>query len=289
MTYTQQELLNIAALVNNDIYQSTSSIVISNIILVEGSTVRNIVSGFKASLYYDTATEKYIVDFCGTNDLMDWVTNLQAANGDIPDQFGEALDYIQGLTDAQGNPISASQIELITGHSIGGTLAQLIGEISTYSGIDVVTLNAYGSINMQTALSTFLAAQNPPLTLASSHSNITNYVVMNCEVGNLETQVGSTYYIQPVPLSTDPLHDGPLKDAHNSILLYTEVTMGEYYSSNELGFTNVEGLSLWYYDANNLLTSPLAEEIAGFASVESLQNALKIIKEKIGTPLHDLK
>ncbi len=77
-------------------------------------------------------------------------------------------------------------------------------------------------------------------------------------------------------------------NSHEGILNYNEKDFGKI-TNKPIGFNQSEGLSLWYYDANNILregTAPgeftaILAAIVGKVSESALQNAIKIINKAI--------
>lgn len=95
-------------------------------------------TGFKGVLYKDLSTNNYIASFTGTQmtDSGDFTADKQMLEGQVPNQFNSAKDFMESL--------DGYNIESITGHSLGGSLAQLIGALDEYKDIDVNTFNPYG-------------------------------------------------------------------------------------------------------------------------------------------------
>jgi len=143
-------------------------------------------SGLDAAVYRNG--DKLVIAFRGTEPtadyLMDIVADAYIVFNKVNDQVNHA-DYFYKAIRAQYSDITDSNI-VITGHSLGGALAQVIGvkyNITTY------TYNAPG---METNLSLY--------TNNTDFSKITNLVVMNDYVGNLRAHVGNSYYIPPMPI-----------------------------------------------------------------------------------------
>ncbi|TKB23235.1 DUF2974 domain-containing protein [Desulfopila sp. IMCC35006] len=79
-------------------------------------------TGFEASAYKNSQTNEIVISFTGTNDSRDWVTNTSLANGDTCSQLRQAALYYCEVKAA--NPDATITL---TGHSLGGGLASLIG------------------------------------------------------------------------------------------------------------------------------------------------------------------
>ena len=95
----------------------------------------NFPSGFQASAYYDFTLNKIIIAYAGTNDYADVVTDIfDVTMGLITsDQWKEAFQFFnEVLADSQFFPylIDYHAEVVVTGHSLGGALAQLIGSVT---------------------------------------------------------------------------------------------------------------------------------------------------------------
>lgn len=215
-------------------------------------------SGMQAAAYKNVNTGEIVIAYRGTElNADDLWQDIMIATGLAPsDQFADADKFYQAVQTQYGSNIT------ITGHSLGGGLAQMIG--SKY-GNTTYTYNAPG-LNAYAGLNT---------------NQITNFVVMNDWCGMLRSHAGTTYYIQPISIANDPL-----LDTHWSILNYNETDYGPIISK-PLGFGTKEGLALWYYDINN--DNVGVKQLIGTQVNETdLRNAVNIMNTQIGTPLHQL-
>lgn len=75
-----------------------------------------------------------------------------------------------------------------------------VGQISTYSNLNVVALNPYGTSEIQNALQSYLASQNPPLSLSGNYSNIYNYKSPQDFIANMKNQIGNVCNLTPSAL-----------------------------------------------------------------------------------------
>lgn len=184
-------------------------------------------NGFNAAAYYNSSTHELVIVYRGSENYGDFISDAWIIAGQIPPQASDAYQFYNAaayyVTQILGD--TSAQISL-TGHSLGGALAQVI---ASNNNLAATTFNAPGMA--------YCAGQHT--------SQINNYVIMNDYVGNLRSHAGDTYYIAPVAITSNPL-----TDTHNSILQYTKSQFGDIFSHPE-GFGTSEALSLWYYDVKN--------------------------------------
>ena len=203
-----------------------------------------------------------VIAYRGTDSLFDTtIDDLQIAVGSIPSQTAGAINYYDTIVKNLSENGSIS----VTGHSLGGALAQLVAAIT---GDDAYTFNAPGMKYLLSQLG---------LDEQEEYTNIENYIVMNDYVGNFREHIGQEYYYEPLPIE-----NVPLQDTHSGI--FDERNDIEDYFTLPASFGTSEGLSLWYYDTrNNLkLDSNVISYVTGYVSIDSLENAIEIIRSEIG-------
>jgi hypothetical protein len=105
---------------------------------------KSVGNGFYAEVYGDPQNG-FVIAFRGTKEAMDWIDDLlQGLNGSesANEQFQEASRYIQQVMDVLNTCYSGAK-KTITGHSLGGALAQYA---ATVAGADyqTVTFNPAG-------------------------------------------------------------------------------------------------------------------------------------------------
>lgn len=96
-------------------------------------------SGFSAVIYVDLADQQVALSFRGTDNLLsgDALADLAFATGHWNQQFQEAVDLVRQIQSGEVPeipfPIDTNQL-LVTGHSLGGGIAQLMAEAFNLRG-----------------------------------------------------------------------------------------------------------------------------------------------------------
>lgn len=225
MAEVTNQMLTNAMEACNDTYNKTSSLSPnSNLSYVDSVTGDN---GYKANIYLDIGTGKYIISFNGTDDFKDVSgSDLDMAKGKIPGQCDNAMKMLDNLERDFG--ISKDDVEMMTGHSLGGSLAQLVGQLDAYKDIPVVTLNPFGTKDLEGG------PQWEKEPKSNDTSNIHNYATLGDPIPALNGHVGEIKFLSPTQLQSllalgilNPIISkecliGSFLIAHKSILNRTE-------------------------------------------------------------------
>ena len=133
-------------------------------------------SGFHGEAFYKDG--EVVIAMRGTNDKDDLANNVDMAKKKLPNQYADAQKFYEKVKKDFPN-----QEIIFTGHSLGGSLAQLM---SNKTGHETVTFNAYGVRDILQG------------NVRDDLDNIRNYGNINDTVfnNNIDNQLGGTYVIK---------------------------------------------------------------------------------------------
>ncbi len=184
-------------------------------------------SGF-SGVAYKNANGEIVIAYTGTNNLPDWVPNdIGIALDLVPEEYQEALAFYNMIQhDYQGAKIT------VTGHSLGGALAQLVGAAT---GADAVTFNSPGVAHLLNDLN---------LSTSDEYSNITNYSLGNDILNTLNIaggfkKIGSNYIIPSTGKAPIAAHND-FEHLKNNIA----IPQNEWEKRNEKACELLKGLGL---------------------------------------------
>ncbi|UPG87488.1 hypothetical protein L2Y94_09090 [Luteibacter aegosomatis] len=140
---------------------------------------------YKGAVFLDEENSQLIVANKGTeaSNIHDIIADMSMGMGAAPTQWPEAARTMRWALDyAERNQISTSNIS-ITGHSLGGALAQLQASMPESAGVHAETFNAYGAMRL---------AHDPSIHVdpASAQDRITNHRMYHDPVSALATMIG---------------------------------------------------------------------------------------------------
>ena len=127
----------------------------------------NSTTGFAATAYQNSETGEVVIVYRGTDqeEFSDWENDIDICMDNIPSQYIEAEHFYNIISEH----FSGKEISL-TGHSLGGALAQLVGATT---GAETVTFNSPGVVHLLDNIDPNLSQQ------PESYKNITNYNLAN--------------------------------------------------------------------------------------------------------------
>lgn len=168
--------------------------------------------GYCARAYISPKGDRIVLAFAGTNDGIDWKADRTFVMG-IPNQTFK--DYVNkavaDLLALQSNSNFSNPQITLTGHSLGGALAQIL---ATATGLTAITFDAPGANYTYGNLSSELFPLNH---VSNSSQEITNHRIYGDLISTVGTQLAakSVTYEPPIPkwmvdtfptLTAKPMH-----------------------------------------------------------------------------------
>ena len=146
-------------------------------------------TGFSATVFKDTSTGEYVIAFRGTEltDMNDLRSNKQMFFDLENPQFDSARNFVKEKIAEISFHDPDAKISL-TGHSLGGTLAQLI---AYENELEALTFNAYGGKDIIKKQSSYDESK-----FNSSQNNVHNFILATDVIAVSSEQYGNTYVIE---------------------------------------------------------------------------------------------
>ena len=194
---TQNELHNarehqLCANLAETCYSDEHSETVGEARLNHNYVVNNQQQGFHACVY-ETNDTIYIV-YRGTDDFADGINDSLMFGYALPPQYHAARALYERVA---SSPENKDKRFVVTGHSLGGSLAQLVACTNFEDNIKrptAVTFNAFGTKNMQRSRLLLTYNRIQPTNNFSENPNIINYAVQNDCIAYTREHPGSTFY-----------------------------------------------------------------------------------------------
>ncbi|TQR59075.1 lipase family protein [Campylobacter troglodytis] len=128
----------------------------------------NTETGFSATLFQNKFTKTFIFAIRGTKGILNrdlWISDMQLLDQNVPNQYKDMLHFYQACLDTYPQ-MKEKQSLTLTGHSLGGTLAQLLA-LSLCTANDrgnikeVYTFNAPGAKDLKPAYDLIIYVSKP--------------------------------------------------------------------------------------------------------------------------------
>jgi hypothetical protein len=163
-----------------DVYDTTPVALPKEIKILNEYTTSNIQTGFSTKVYHNTQTNELIFSYRGTDSALDLLmSDRQMLKNGIPRQFHDADALYSKVTNI---PKFKNAKITFTGHSVGGSLSQLMAKRTGHSA---VTFAPYGTGN--------IIDKHPDIF--SKSAQITNYGISGDSIftSNINNQPGQTF------------------------------------------------------------------------------------------------
>lgn len=160
--------------------------------------IKNPKTGFDATVYGDLNNDEITIAYRATSNQAGVISDMQMVKGEIPFQYYDAIKLYGQIK----NLFPDYKIK-VTGHSLGGSLAELVA--STDKDAQAITFDAFG-------VKPIIDRDDNSL---QDNGNCRNYVTQDSLVSNVTPHVGKTNTIVPnrLPLTIFPAED--IKNRHS--------------------------------------------------------------------------
>jgi|GEM_PF-6446384 len=155
----------------------------------------------KAFLAVNNKSQEIVIVFKGSEPLPSfdlenivndwWIADLNLVVGVIPKQFYDSLDFLNTVKKyIDQNGFKDNYKVYMTGHSLGGSVVQLLCSFEENSFINGYTYNAYGVKHLLKTL------ENKGVNINQNFSNINNFSVSADLVSNQNEHIGNIYVVK---------------------------------------------------------------------------------------------
>ena len=190
---TAQTCLNVCDYMNMGTMANVNNLDESWTCISDGDAIeKNSETGFWGKVYVNDESKQLIVGFCATNSISDFGTDdAQMIKAEVPEQYEDALAlYNKYATDEK-----YSDYEIIlTGHSMGGSLTQLVASTEGVKVDKAIAFNPFGTYNIQNN-------ENDNYTFVNNDDKIYNYINEYDIVGCATRHVGQTTMLNSISMT----------------------------------------------------------------------------------------
>ncbi|CAC9496300.1 hypothetical protein [uncultured Gammaproteobacteria bacterium] len=198
-----------SALLAEDVYKKNAKDRGVNGWRIDDQIKSNFDSGLQIQNYQNATHPNHtVIAIAGTNGLNDWDDNLSFITGGLSEQFQQALTYVAKTIDAaaqDSDGFSQNQTFSVTGHSLGGGIAQIIAYTFGLNGValdapgaDAIIANNEYQAHIASLQTKYPNAFNNVGDTPSTGENFTNIVEKGSLVSSIGTHIGTKIEIDAV-------------------------------------------------------------------------------------------
>ena len=153
---------------------------------------KNAETGFWGKAYVNEESKQLIIGFSATNSISDWGTDdVQMVKGEVPEQYDDALAFYNKYA----NDEKYKDYEVVvTGHSMGGSLGQLVGSTEGVNVDKVIAFNPFGTYEIQNN-------KNDSYEFVNNNDKIYNYINEYDIVSCSARHVGQTTLLNSISMT----------------------------------------------------------------------------------------